>query len=375
MNLKDQIAKLRAEIVGTEVAESELANYKVNANEVEHTTNTWYGKELVATDVLTDQIYKNIPAYARVFDKLGATFHGNNMGVSEKVAVVWEVGFPKGNSEWTTGAGTIAQGLNLLGTWDVTINQAPLIVSVDISKKLKNHAIWDVEAFVIDELSKSFARWMDSMLINGDTTNTSTWNVNCDDAVPSATFADWANDHRLLINNGVRKLALSWTVNVDYIDVWTLEFADFINVRSLLGDFSYDLEGLLLLMNGATYNKTLTLDDFKDEYKNGINSTITSWRLLNTLAWVEYVVCRDFGLTEADGKQSSTASSNTKGGFAYIVKQAVQWGFGQPIEIDIVKIPWKGYAVIGTMEFGFAIVQRKAGQTSPSVALAINATV
>jgi hypothetical protein len=40
MNLKDQIAKLRAEIVGTEVAESELANYKVNANDVEHATNT-----------------------------------------------------------------------------------------------------------------------------------------------------------------------------------------------------------------------------------------------------------------------------------------------------------------------------------------------
>lgn len=374
MKLIDKIKELRSEIVGSEVAENEFVKYQTNANDVEHTTNTWYGKELVPVDVLSNEIYNAIPKYATFLDKLPG-FHGNNMGASVKVPVKWEVWFAQGNSEWTTWAGILAQWNNLLGTWDVTITQAPLIISVDISKKLVNHSIADIESLVIDDIARQVVRTAESMIINGDSSNASTWNVNCDDAVPSATFAAGTNDHRLLLSNGIRKVALDWTVNVDYKDVWTLEFDDYITVRALLWDYSYDLDNILLIMNGATYNKTLTLSEFKKQYQNWVSSVIVDWKIVNKLAWTEFVVSRDFGLTEADGKQSSTASSNTKGGFAYIYKPAIQYGYGQPVEIDVVKIPWKGYSVIATFEFGFAIVSKKAWQTSPSVALAINATV
>lgn len=374
MRLIDKIKELRSEIVGSEIAENEFVKYQTNTNEVEHTTNTWYGKELVPVDVLSNEIYSAIPKYATFLDKLPG-FHGNNMGASVKVPVKWEVWFAQGNSEWTTWAGILAQWNNLLGTWDVTITQAPLIISVDISKKLVNHSIADIESLVIDDIARQVVRTAESMIINWDSTNTSTWNVNCDDAVPSSTFAAGANDHRLLLSNGIRKVALDWTVNVDYKDVWTLEFDDYITVRALLWDYSYDLDNILLIMNGATYNKTLTLSEFKQQYQNGVSSVIVDWKIVNKLAWTEFVVSRDFGLTEADGKQSSTASSNTKGGFAYIYKPAIQYGYGQPVEIDVVKIPWKGYSVIATFEFGFSIVSKKAWQTSPSVALAINTTI
>ena len=372
--LRDNLVDLKKSL-GTFTANDEAALIKTNANEVEHTTNTGFGKELVPVDTLSTQIYQNIPEYSRIFDKLMNSFHGNNMGTSEKVGVIWEVGFALGNAEWTTGAGIISQGGNKLGTWEVTINQASLIISVDISKKLANHSIVDVEAYAIAEWAKSLARTMDSMLVNGDTLDTATWNVNCDDAQPTVTFAAWAKDHRLLLDNGIRKLALSGTINVDYVDIWTLSFDDYITVRAKLGDFSYDLENLLLIMNPATYNATLILDEFKQQYQNGLASTIIDGKLKEMLAWVEYVVARDFGLTEADGKQSATASNNTKGWFAYIVKNAVQWWFGQAVETDVVKIPGKWYSVILTMEFGFAIVNKKAGMTSPSCVLAINATV
>jgi len=372
--LRDNLVNLKKDL-GTFTANDEASLVKTNANEVEHTTNTGFGKELVPVDTLSTQIYQNVPQYSRIFDKLMDSYHGKNMWVSEKVAIIWEVGFASGNAEWTTGAGIISQGRNRLGTWEVTINQASLIVSVDISKKLKNHSIADVEAYAIMEWTKALARTMDSMLINGDTTNTATWNVNCDDAQPSVTFALSTDDHRLLLDNGIRKLALSGTINVDYVDIWTLSFDDYITVRAKLGDFSYDLENLLLIMNPATYNATLILDEFKQQYQNGLASTIVDGKLKEMLAWVEYVVARDFGLTEADGKQSATASNNTKGWFTYIVKNAVQWWFGQDIEVRTVEIPARWYSVILTMEFGFAIVNKKAGMTSPSCVLAINATV
>jgi len=64
-----------------------------------------------------------------------------------------------------------------------------MILTVDISKKLLNHSIADIEAKVNEQLSKSAIRTVESMIINADSSNLSTGNVNCDDAVPSETFA------------------------------------------------------------------------------------------------------------------------------------------------------------------------------------------
>jgi len=372
--LIDKLKDLRVKIAWAEVAENELTAYKKNANEVEHTSNTGYGKELIPVDVLSDQIYNQIPKYATFLDTLPG-FHGNNMWISEKRSIKWEVWFFQGNAEWTTGAGALSQWTNRLATGDVTITQVPMILTVDISKRLQNYSIWNVENFVIESIASSGARTIESMIINWDTVDTATWNVNLDDAQPSATFTGWADDHRLLIDNGLRKLALSWTVNIDYKDVWTLDFNDFIEVRSLMWDYSFDLDQLLLILNGNTYNKTLTIPEFKQQYQNGISSTITDGKLQNKLANVQYVVNRDFPLTEADGKVSVTPTNNTKWGFSYLYKPAVQWGYGQAIEIDTVKIPGKWYQVVATFEVWFTVVNRLAGATSPSTALAINATV
>lgn len=374
--LIEKIVSLKKELgVTEEVLAKELEAVQTKANEVVHTTNTGYWKELIPVNVLTDTILNNIPNYMTFMNSLPG-FHGNQMGASVKVPVIGEVWFAKGNGEWTTWAGAIAQGTNRLATWEVTITQIPLIVSVDVSKKELNHSIVDVESKIMTELSKSFARTMESMVINGDIVTAATGNVNSDDQAPATTFATtgWAEDHRIYLD-GLRKTCLAWTSAVDYVDVWTLDFDDFITSRALLGDYSYNLEDLMLLFNGATYNKTLTIAEFKNQYQNGIASTAVDGKLQNKLAWVQYAICRDFGKTEADGKMSATPASNTKWGFIYMTKWAIQYGYGQEIEIDVIKIPWKGIQIIGTMEFGFAIANKKAWVTDPAVILAINATV
>jgi HK97 family phage major capsid protein len=204
--LLNRLAEVKQSLTGKEVSQDELV-YQKNANEVEHTTNTGFGKELVPVDVLSDSVYNAVPQYSSFLSMLPG-FHGNNMGVSEKVAIKGEIGLAQGNSEWTTGAGIIAQGRNRLATGEVTINQAPMILSVDISKRLVNHSVADVEAFVRDEITRQFARTAESMIVNCDSSNLTTGNVNCDDATPTDTFTAGANDHRLLLDNGARKIAL-----------------------------------------------------------------------------------------------------------------------------------------------------------------------
>jgi len=378
MDIKKLLNDLKLEKGLTQEAiDAELNKVVVekNANEVEHTTNTGYGAELVPVNVLSDKLLNVIPMYAKLMDALSSGFHGNQMGASVKVAIKGEVGFAQSNAEWTTGAGLIAQGKNRLATGEVTITQYPMIASVDISKKLMNHSIVDLESYIIAEIAKSYARTMESQVINGDTTTGGTGNVNSDDQAPATTFATTggAADHRILMN-GLRQTAIAGTIDVDKYDVGSMTWDDIIAVRSLMGDYSYDLEELLLIMNGRTYNKALTLDEFKKANENGKDSTITTGAKTN-ISGVDLFVARDFGLTEADGKMSATPASNTKGGFIYLRKSAVQRGFGQELEIDVVKIPGKGISIIGTMEFGFAIVNKKAGVTDPAVVLGFNATV
>jgi hypothetical protein len=78
-------------------------------------------------------------------------------------------------------------------------------------------------------------------------------------------------------------------------------------------------------MNPATYNKTLTIDEFKNWYTNGVNSTVSTGALTGKLAGVDFITSKEFKKTEADGKLSKTAANNTKGGFIYVYKPAVQW--------------------------------------------------
>jgi hypothetical protein len=63
--------------------------------------------------------------------------------------------------------------------------------------------------------------------------------------------------------------------------------------------------------------------------------------------------------TDADGKISTTAADNTKGSFAVIWKPAVQYGYGQPMEIEITKVAGRGYVLTATAEFGFTIVNNE----------------
>ena len=380
MEMNDLIADLKAKGgISQEQIDADLnaaAEVQKNANEVEHTTNTGYGKELVPVDVLTDKVLEVIPTFAKLMDGLSAGFHGNNMGISIKVPIKGEIGFAEGNAEWTTAAGTIAQGVNRLATGEVTITQYPLIASVDVSKRELNYSVGKIEDMIVDAIAKTYARTIESMVINGDTETGATGNVNSDDQAPATTFAasGAAADHRIYMD-GLRATAIAGTTGTDKYDVGAMTWADIMATRALLGNYSYDLSQLLLIMNGATYNKALTLDEFKKANENGVKSTITTGAMSN-ISGVDMFVARDFTLTEADGKMSgATLTNNTKGGFMFIRKSSVQWGFGQPIEIDVVKIPGKGISIIATAEFGYAVVNKKAGVTDPAIVLGFNATV
>jgi hypothetical protein len=74
---------------------------------------------------------------------------------------------------------------------------------------------------IIERISAEMTRTIESMIITGDTELWATGNVNSDDQLPVTTFGT-ASHHTLLLDNGIRKVFLSGTANVDYKDIGTL---------------------------------------------------------------------------------------------------------------------------------------------------------
>lgn len=190
--LLKQIAELKQIELTDEVVElsqKKIADMRLKANEVMHTTNTGYGKELIPVNVLTDTVLDMIPQYMGILNAFNVGFHGNQMGTSDKVAITGEVGFAIGNSEWTTGAGAIAQGTHRLPTDEVTITQYNLQVSVDVSNAELAYSVEDLNAKLLREISKSMVRTAESAIVNADPNTSTAGNINSFDQAAATTFA------------------------------------------------------------------------------------------------------------------------------------------------------------------------------------------
>jgi len=369
-----KLGGLDNELIETQANEYKEFVTKQNADEVEHTTNVGFGKELVPVDVLTNQVLEMIPTYGTFVNALPG-FHGNAMGKSVIVPIIGEIDYAIGMAERTSNALAHTQGNRRVPTDKVTITQKTLYARVDVSKQELNYSIVDLEAYVKRELAKSYARTIESAILNADASDLATGNINSDDAQPSVTFADGADDHRLIYDNGLRKTSLSGVAGTDFRSIGVLSWANIIETRSLLGDRSFDLSELLLLMNGATYNKAITITEFADASKNGTSSTINTGAL-SSISGNDLYVARSYPKTEADGKVSTvTPTHNDKGGFMYLKRQAVQFGFGDPIDMETYKIVGQGISIVAAMDFGFAVVNKKAGNNDPWVVMGINVTL
>lgn len=344
-----------------------LLDRMTNANEALHTTQTGYGKELVPVNVLSDEVLDMTIEEADLLSFLPGD-HGRNMNATEKVPMIGEPGYFTGNSEWDGTATTVPVGTHKTPTAEITITQAPLIMNIPISKRLLNYSITDLESHIKTAISKAAARTVTAMIINADAETGATGNVNSDDQAPATTYG--ATHYSLQSDHGIRELAINGTGLT--VNVGTLTRGDFVSLENVLGDLFG--EDCLWIMNRKAYNATTALDDFSDASKRGEASTINGNAVAN-IDGADVFVTREMQLAEADGKLSATASNNTLGQIGLLWTPSVQYGFGQPLEMDVVKVPGKGILIVATMEFGFTIVQQKAGVTDSSVALGINVTV
>lgn len=338
---------------------------ETKANEVEHTTNTGYGAELVPQAVQSVDFLDLVPKYGTFIQALRG-FHGRNLNKIQEVDVLWEIPLHDLSSEWTTGSpiSKIAQGIGRLPTAKVTLTQTKYNFSVDVSDELMRFVnIIDIMATINAKLAKSAARTQEALILNGDTTTAWTGNVNSDDGAPAAT-------KYYLGATGLRRTAIAAS---DTVDVGTIEFADFLSSLQLLGDFASAPEDLIWIFNRATYIKSLGVTEFKDFSLNGRFSTVVGG--LTNFLGSDVFVARDMPKTEADGKVSTTPGNNTLGQFLVTHRDAVQYGYNGDYNLEVFRVPWYGWQIFGYYYMGMGIASELAGNTDPLVAVWRNITL
>lgn len=330
-----------------------------------YTGGSGSGDELV-NDTFIAEVMDCIPNYGTFLNALPGN-HGTGLQAVEVLPIIGDVGKFQLGTEVSSGAMVHGAGTHTLGTDKVTLTQKKLVMQIDVTDELSTFNPLRADAFeqkIREKIAKAMVRTVEHVIINGDTTNSATGNVNLDDADPTDTEA-------YLGFVGLRKTAFSESTTND---VGTLDIDDFVTVENDLGDYFSDPSECFWIFNRRTYNKANSLDTFRDASKSGRESTIHGKAITN-IDGADLFINRDMVLTEADGKSSTTGSNNTKGQFLLFWGPAVQFGFGKDLQVKLFDYGSRGYILDAWFYFAFSIVTSAAGVTDATVASAINVTV
>lgn len=343
------------------VTEQKLARMETKANELVHTGNTGYGAELIASNVLTTDFLDLAP---QINPTLGMFkgFHGRNMNLTMKVPVIGELGLHTIEAESTADTLTsVNASSGKLPTADITITQKKMVFRATVSdEEVRFSNVVDILATLQRKLADSWARTIVHALINGDTVTTATTNINVIDGTPGGTEA-------FLACNGLRKTSFT---DATTTDGGTLAFADFLTALGKIGENAS--QDLFWLFGTYSHSLALGIDEFKNQYINGVGSTVTSGKVMPSFLGYDVAVDRYLGKSNTAGKVDvGTPGNNTKGSIILADKYAMQWGYNGDYSIELVRIPAKGWQLVGYGYFGATTSSTKVG-TDSKVALLFN---
>jgi len=341
-------------------SEVKMASLERKANELIHTGNTSAGAELIPGAVQTTDFLDLAPT---INPTLGAfkAFHGRNMNAIMEVPVIGELGLHTIEAESTGDTLTnVNASSGTLPTGKVTVTQKKMVFRVTVSdEEVRYSNVVDIVATLQKKLADSSARTMVSALINGDTVLTATTNINKIDGTPGGTEHYCAGD-------GLRKTAFTAGSTTDG---GTLAFADFLTAQRSIGENSN--RELAWLFGTFSHSLALGVDEFKNQYINGASSSVLTGKVPTFLGY-DVLVDRYLGKANTAGKVDvGTPANNSKGQILLFDKYDMQWGYNGDYSIELVRIPAKGWQLVGYYYAGFSSACNKAG-SDDSVALLFN---
>ena len=201
-----------------------------------------------------------------------------------------------------------------------------LLAEVNLSYQLTEDTIIPL----IPEMRRTFARnaaeTLDNVILNGDTTNAATGNINSDDADPD-------DDAMYLIWDGLRHLALVDNTSQVVNQAAAPDVDMFIDAGKKLGKYFAQPERCAFIMDIQTYLACLKIDELLTVDKIGTRATLLTGQMASIFN-CPVIVSGEMGLTEADGKISDTAANNTLGQVVLVHRAMWKLGFRRQILVE-----------------------------------------
>ena len=230
-----------------------------------------------------------------------------------------------------------------------TVKTGSQRVQVD-AKKFIIHQIWSGEMeedsiipfvpFLRRQAGLALAHYSDALMLNGDTTNNPTGNINLDDADPADTKYYLAFDgirHAALVDNTANAVDAAGGVSLALLNSLRGKLLD----TARLVDWGHpsDANDLVYVCDPETADRIAMLDEVITVDKYGANATVLTGEVGRVLGH-PLVVSMAMSKTEADGKVSfDVPANNTKGQVVLFNRRGFKAGWRRQVQVETERLP------------------------------------
>ena len=304
-----------------------------------------------------------LEAYAKAMDSAESGF-GQQLIGAQYAADLWEAARP------------LSRVFSLVDTFEMTAPTAYLPVEVDIpemlfvgestsptaftspyatsktgsqrvqvdAKKFVIHQVWSGELeedsiipflpFLRRQAALAIAHYSDSLVLNGDTTNAATGNINLDDADPADTKHYLAFDglrHAGLVDNTANSLSLGGAPTYAALRNQLTRMID--TARFVDWGHPIRTEDVVYITDPQTAELLARLDEVLTVDKYGPGATVLAGELMR-IGRNPLITSMAMSLTEADGKVSVTAGNNVKGQVVCANMRGLKAGWRRRVKVE-----------------------------------------
>jgi hypothetical protein len=234
-----------------------------------------------------------------------------------------------GDTTWRKGSENTATTATDLTTAKSTLTATELVTEVNWSYTLAEDSIVALMPAVRSRLAISGAEVIDAFMLNADSTDAATGNINLDNADPSADsyYLSGGQDgirHLWLVDNTSQGVDAGGDALAD---------GDVLNALDAMGKYAVNPEQVIIIADASTYLKGLLGGtNVRTVDKYGPGATILTGELAR-YSGVPIIVSASAPLTQSDGK--ANAASNTLGQLSLANRNMWYVGFRRNLLIEV----------------------------------------
>ncbi len=320
----------------------------LKADELSYSTQTGFGDEWVP-DLWSAQIWQKarqdntILPLIRAIEMPGNPFELPIEGTDPSVYFVPET---SAEAELSLGSGNTIPD-SKVGSGKVQLAAKKLALRVGFSSELVEDSIIPVLNIYREQAMRAIADSIDYVLLNGDTEDGATGNINSDDAAP-------ASNARFMAFDGLRKLPLV-TTTANGIDMGnaTPTLAKLREARFAMPTrYAARPQDLAWIVDGNTYAALLGLSEFLTMDKAGALATAQTGQI-GFLDGIPVFISAEMPLTEADGKVGD--GTQDRGTALCVYRPGWFVGYRRRIAVNVDYLPYyDAYQLTATVRLAFA---------------------